>query len=533
MTVLAVSFDGSRVDDANALGSIWTDLGGGKAASEPDFVYQTTAAVSEKVGTSEGGVALDMVATVDYTTPKVWIAKHIATNSSALNVKGATGGILEIGSGGRRTDYDRYYVVGSDTYPIKGGWLITPIDPNGGNQSARPGTAPTLTAIDYYGWACDFTATSKAENVAIDAVDHIDNGTGLTIVSGTGADPDGTFPDFVAFDEGTSSNRYGIVSTVEGIIYVTGVLTIGTSTETDFSDSNQVVVFPDAEFLNSVGFFGLDIGVQNSSSVIAITDCVFIGRGTTGGTVDTRPDYEFTGTSGAGSYTGCTFDVWRNFTLTSAATLTKCKLLGGALMTQVSGVVDGCSFSGGTGTHYVLSNNPTNVKDSDFTQGASGHAVRCDVTGTYTWDNKDAGYTGTRGTNLVSSSGSTDAAFYNNSGGLITLNVATGADQPSVRNGAGATTQVNATITVTVTPIVVGSEVRAYLTGTSTEVDGVESSASTSQDLSLGSGVAVDLVVLGPNNNPQIPRRKENQSFSVDQDFDPFQLPDPNFSNPD
>jgi hypothetical protein len=533
MTVAAVAFDGGRVNDAEALGTVWTDLGGGKASSEPDFVWQNNASVSEKVGTSEGGVALDMVATVDYTTPKVWIAKVIATNSTALNNKGSTGGILEIGSGGIRSAYDRYYVVGGDTYPGKESWLIIPIDPNGGNQSARPGSAPTLTAIDYYGWACDFGATSKSENVAMDAVDWINNGTGLTITLGNGADPDGDFADFVTYDEGTSANRYGIVHTKEGIIYVTGVLSIGDSggTETDFSDSDQVIVFPDAEFLNSVGFFGININCQNASSVIAITDCVFKSRGTTGGTVDTRPDYQFLGTSGVGSFTGCTFDTFRNFTLTSVATLTTCKILGGELVTQASGTIDGCTFSGGTGTHYVLSNNPTNVKNSDFTQGASGHAVRCDTTGTYTWSNTDTGYTGTRGTNMTPSSGSTDAAFYNNSGGLITLNVSAGADQPSVRNGSGATTQVNATITVTVTPLATGSECRAYLTGTSTEVDGTESSSGGSHALSLSSGVAVDIRI-HKYSPPYTPVEIINKSFTVDQNLDPFQRPDLNFDNP-
>ncbi len=542
MTASAVAFDGTRVHIADAAGvsggGDWTDIGGGKAATEPDFIYQGVGAVSEKVGTTEGGVALDMTATIDYTTPKVWLAKVIATNSSALNNKGATGGILEIGSGGRRGDYDRYYVVGGDTYKRKGGWLIIPIDPNGANQSAQPGTAPTLTAIDYYGWACDFGATSKAENVASDAIDHIDNGTGLTITLGNGADADGTFGDFVTADEGTDTNAWGIVATLEGIskiMLVTGVLSIGDSggTETDFSDANKVVVFPDAEFLNSVGFFGINVNCQNASSVILITDCNFISDGTIGGTVDTRPDYIFAGTSGTGGYTGCTFDNWRNFTLTSVATLLSCKFLGGALMTQAGGTVTGGTFSGGTGIHYILATNPTLISECEFTQGASGHAVRCDTTGTYTWNNKDTGYTGTRGTNLNSSTGSTDAAFYNNSGGLITLNVAAGADQPSVRNGAGATTQVNATITVTVTPLATGSECRAYLTGTSTEVDGTETSTGSSHDLSLSSGVAVDIRIYNHEPVAYVPREIVNTSFTVDQDLNPFQQIDRNFDNPD
>ena len=51
------------------------------------------------------------------------------------------------------------------------------------------------------------------------------------------------------WDEGataTDGGRYGVISTTEGVLVVTGVLTIGSATETDFDDSGQVIVFPDA-----------------------------------------------------------------------------------------------------------------------------------------------------------------------------------------------------------------------------------------------------------------------------------------------
>lgn len=125
---------------------------------------------------------------------------------------------------------------------------------------------------------------------------------------------------------------------------------------------------------------------------------------------------------------------------------------------------------------------------------------------------------------------SIDAAIYNNSGGAITLNVS-GGTTPTIRNGSGATTTVNSTVTITVTPLTTGSEVRAYATGTSNELSGTESSTGSSYALSLPSGTAVDIVILCYS-PPKVPVRFQNVSFTVNQNLNPGQLTDRNFSNP-
>jgi hypothetical protein len=456
MANATVAFDGGRVNDADALGSIWTDLGGGKCASEPDFVYQGVAAVSEKVGTTEGGVALDMVATVDYTTPKVWIAKCIATNSSALNNKGATGGILEIGSGGRRADYDRYYVIGGDTYPIQGGWLIIPIDPNGGNQSARPGTAPTLTAIDYYGWACDFGATSKAENVALDAVDWINNGSGLTCTDGISG-TDGNFALFATTDEDAAgNNRWGIVSTREGILYVVGVLTLGDSgTGVEFTSVGEVVVWPDAEFLNSVGFFGLDIHLQNAASVVSITNGTFISRGTSGGTVDTRAVVETIGTSGTATLSGCNFQNLADFICTSAISVQDCNIETVAL-TQGSADIEGCVITTHSATSVACLQDPTfaastDLNNCEFVFGSGGHAIELSAVGaTVTLTNIT--FTGYGADTTDNAAIDVTAAT-----GTTTINWS-GGTEPTYKT-AGATVIIQNTVNVSVTALDSGSAV--------------------------------------------------------------------------
>jgi hypothetical protein len=126
--------------------------------------------------------------------------------------------------------------------------------------------------------------------------------------------------------------------------------------------------------------------------------------------------------------------------------------------------------------------------------GTTGHAIIITVPGTYSFNNLTFNsYGGTPGDNATPNSGSTSAAVYNNSGGAVIIQV-TGGAQPSVRNGASATTDVQASASVIIDGLVADSEVRAY-TGTNpataVEIAGTESSTGTSFTFSQSSsGVA-------------------------------------------
>jgi hypothetical protein len=61
-----------------------------------------------------------------------------------------------------------------------------------------------------------------------------------------------------------------------------------------------------------------------------------------------------------------------------------------------------------------------------------------------------------------------------NSGKAVVINVS-GGDTPTVRNGTGASTTVNNTVTLTLTNLVSDSEVRIYSAGTINELAGQES----------------------------------------------------------
>lgn len=91
---------------------------------------------------------------------------------------------------------------------------------------------------------------------------------------------------------------------------------------------------------------------------------------------------------------------------------------------------------------------------------------------------------------------STRAAVYNNSGGAVTLNVSGGGSVPSIRNGAGASTTVNNTKSLTLTGLVAGSEVLLFRVSDGALLDSVSSSGATfSHSYNYVSDVAVYWII--------------------------------------
>lgn len=117
---------------------------------------------------------------------------------------------------------------------------------------------------------------------------------------------------------------------------------------------------------------------------------------------------------------------------------------------------------------------------------------------------------------------SSNAAFHNSTGGLLTLNI-TGGTSPGVRNSGGSTTTVVNSVSVTLSGLKDDSEVRVYETGTTIEVAGIETATDGTPDdrsftFSDSPGDQIDIVVLAlkykwlklinvtvPNDNTTIP----------------------------
>lgn len=380
MAVFAVAFDGTRVVDASTTTG-WTAETATPTA-EPDFFYQGTGSISAQIKTSEIGFYYTS-SSQDMTTPKVWVAKILATNKDVLDGNGL---ILRIGSA--TTAYYQYNnVFSAASYPIPGGFQIVCIDPNVSQWRSSTTGAPNLAAVIYWAIRADFSATSKSQNVAIDAIDHMTLGKGLTGTAGDGGSADGTFASFVTADEGTAANRWGIVATRDGILYVNGVLTIGSSgAATEFTDSNQVLVFPHHRVTN--GFCGIDFNIENASTVLSILSCFFSGRGGLFSSDDTRPDYAVVGTAGTLNVSGCTFAVFRQIDWNSDVTAQNTSYINGLRVVAAGADLKGAKFSGCTGAAdaaYLGWNVATDpdgfLDDSSFTKGTTAtHAIEFGTT---------------------------------------------------------------------------------------------------------------------------------------------------------
>ena len=157
--------------------------------------------------------------------------------------------------------------------------------------------------------------------------------------------------------------------------------------------------------------------------------------------------------------------------------------------TQNAAVIDSCNFT----NTKITSTDLSKISNCNFTSGGTGHAIEITTPGTYAFDgNIFTGY---------GSTGTTDATIYNNSGGLVTINLQNVTDTvPTYRNGAGASTVVNApTADLTVTSDTASTLLQIFDTGTQTVLASTTGTTLTYTH----SGETVDIVAQKAGKIPQ------------------------------
>lgn len=445
-----VVFQGTRIDDAETL-TYW-DNWTATATIEPDYYYQGSNCISCQVKTSQTGMEigdanpLPTGLDVDITTdPGVaYLFKVIQTNYTAIDQDGL---ILYIGNG--ETVYYAYNIFNSSTYPPTGGFQIVPIDPivSGLRNSALNSGSPTDTAIDWYGIRSDANAQAKAPNLGIDALDWINIGEGL-LVDGTG----GSFTDFIDTDEGTSSNRWGVVTTRDGIIFVNGTLVIGSGvSQVGFSDSNRVLVFPDSR--TSTNFAGIDVNLSHSSTSVVMDSCTLNGRGqhwgfdtdstgigNAGHTVDSRPNFTVSGVTGSATFDNCSFLNHNQVNFTSSASMNGGRIEARHLtqnscdLSNVTIVTD--AISGVATLQDPTFGSTTDLYNVDFIQVGEGWGLEIDTATSYTLNNITF-------TNYGATNSHKAAIYVSATTGTVTLNVAGGTSPTYYSEGADVSIVVN------------------------------------------------------------------------------------------
>lgn len=474
----------------------WSAYGGGASglSASPDLAMQGTNCVDKQITSADKGQYFDNGSGITLPTgAHVWIWHFCATPGLTDSIQNKGASVL-IGTTG--SAYCQYHVEGNDTYgaagrvgkcyPIDYSVRSTNASPPYRTATGSPGANPQV-----FGGGLVTTGTVKGANVGIDAIRY---GTGAYLTAGEltsagdGTDNPCTFAGFNSQNDAIS-NRWGILTAVGGGYELQGRFAIGrnnagTATLCRFEDSDVSIAIVDT--IHAASDFTQFI-IDHASTVCNWTNISITALGTTNrGLISvTANDPTFNATGGTWTGLG-------TITLRSNSTLTGVTLRSTDQITQNSAVLDGCLIDQNRATVAVLSNNPANISDCSFVSDGTGHAIEITTPGTYTFSgNTFSGYAGTNG-----STG--NEAIYNNSGGAVTINVTGGGSTPSIRNGTGASTTVNSNVSISVTGLRDNTEVRVYLAGTTTVVDGIEdATAGTTNNrsftFSVSSGTAVDI----------------------------------------
>lgn len=451
MATVAVSFQGTRVNASDS-DIDWGNLNstGPTPSAEAQNRYQGVAIVNKQITSGTlGGIDYDPgTGAVDMTaaTRQLWFVKAVVTDFADLVT--TSGARISLGSANNA--FYHYIVAGTDAnrsrftnYPPQGGFLIFGLNPN--VSAWREGTgsgSPVLTAVDYFGFEAAFqVGSSKSENIGLDAIDI---GTGLLLVGGDGADTDGTYVDFVSEDQGIANNRWGVVLQPQtgSPITVNGRLDLGSASAVGFTDTTSVLVYPDG--YHNTGDVGVAVDLQAAASLVS-DGATHIGLGSAT-TVDTRPDYVITGTSGSATLSG-TLTNFRNVTLTSTTTVDGASLECSLLTQGSADIVDSTILTDAASGVATLQDptfgTTTDLRDTAFVQSGAGHAIELTTATTYNLQGITFSGYGADTTNAA-------AIYVSATTGTVTINVSGGGDSPTTRS-AGAAVVINNTVTVRVT----------------------------------------------------------------------------------
>lgn len=416
---------------------------------------------------------------------------HVYTWANCLtpNLDTIANGGIRIRIGQTATNYRDFYVGGDGTGaddPYAGGWKNFVVDPTLAADSVRifDVSTPDMNIADVYGGVIK-TIAMISGNFDNGLFDQIAIGTGLRIIAGDGADPAGTFADFISEDEGTKANKYGVCRNVGGVNLFQGKIFFGDgTTTTEFEDTNAIVVFEEANV--STDHYELYVNTDatvtfgNLTSGVTSGGCFFDSENTDhayditvveGGTVEAVLNAYAT-----------TFNEFRTASLNPSTTMIDSTLSGGGQIALNGATLTGCGIISST----VGANTGALLVDSVTEWNGGGTAI---VSDTFFGDNAAnansgaieitaASATAYDFDNITFSGNSYDVI--NSSGGAITINVA-GGDTPTVLNLTTSTTTVVNAVTLTLTNIETDSEVRIInledVTNFNRELAGVEATS--------------------------------------------------------
>ena len=328
-----------------------------------------------------------------------------------------------------------------------------------GGNTPDSGTAPgTVTAFGFR-----FNRVSAPANRTNTYVDVFRYGDGYTATGGTSSDP----INFIGIADVDVVDAYGIVQNIRDVSFLFGEITVGSgTTPTYMTVANEAVIFADAPVATTL----YKIVGTGSGCTFDATNSLFKSNGAQ----NFRFDMSAVGTLVCD---GNVFIQASPLTFGSGQTITSNTFINcGGTTTNGATIVRG-SFE-----------NCSPVVVSDLSQlslctfmrddAQTVHAVELTSlgTGTMTWTCiADDGYNaGSAGTFTTANDAGLDASIFVNVGsGNLTINVGPGGTIPSIRT-AGATVTVQQAVTLSITNVIEGSELRIYDTSLNELGGGVE-----------------------------------------------------------
>lgn len=490
------------------------------AAEDTEIFINGTTSVAEHITNSRRYIAYDAGSAQDWSNNVfyIWVNCGVVGLLDTL----ANGG-FRVRFAGNDSDADTNYfernIGGNDSWPIavQGGWamFVVDIEEASSNADATGGTPPATNAIRYVGYSAITTSMTRvADNTWIDAIWRLPDGTAGIIVEGrNGGSTDWNSAD-IASQLGVETGIF-IDAGIGGAYKINTPIQFGINDTTvhGFSDTNSIWLWEDQATVptdlyglsalgNSGGTTRVNFGVKTGSGNDATgAQGLTISAASSGARwfMDfDDPDLDDIGFWGCNFTHGATFD-WDDAAVDVATVVlndvSKCHVSNANIVRAV--VVDPDTADG---VAFMDTDDLSDIANSTF-EFSDGHAIEILSGGPSSQNNIGNIFTGsfggTPGDNNTPSSGSNDAMIYNNAGAARTFNRSGGGTQPSFRNGASATSDDEATITLTFTPLITGSEVVLYLTGTNTVVDSTENSG-TSFAATANAGVAIDYKVILP-----------------------------------
>ncbi len=454
----------------------YSALGGGAAGmnAETDYYIQgggSPTCVSKNAFASDIKGMVNDTDGIPWSVPTDGALVMWGYYSAPASLDTKAGGGLRFIAGSDDSNYYSYFCGGSDTLTFES-WVPYAIDPDTATQDATTG-APTGT-WNALGIVADLPSSgpTKGAPLALDALRYGRHTLEYTL--GEAAD----YNDFAKAEATANSlaNRWGNIEFNKGAFYVQGFHSFGVSgTAVDFRDADRVIFIRDSANNNLTGdattagytrFETLNAGSNVDWDNIIITA---LGTGTRG---------VFVHTAGTFDATGCQFIDVDTFSLLSTSVMTDCVFRGTNAITAPGSDLSGSSIIEPTVALNIspliwdVATDPiTKLADMTHEKGAAAHhAIEFGLTSPLTMTLDGNTFTGFNAAN-----GQNDSALHiKRTSGTVTINITNGA-APSYKT-EGATVVVVASVTVTLTNLVPGTEIRVYDTGDDSVIDGIESS---------------------------------------------------------